>query len=106
MLNGWWCWWCKKKLMLMVGFNCCFVLLYCELKMCFSIVVLLCMDKYCIDSIGLYDLCFILFDDYLYVVDIVLWLVGGEVCFVSGMLFISEFGEMCYVEYYFFVDKL
>lgn len=58
------------------------------------------MDKYCSDSVG-NDLCFMLFDDYLYVVDIVLWLVDGQVCLCGGVLKIILQGEMFYVEYQF-----
>lgn len=64
------------------------------------------MDKYCSNSVGLYDFYFMLLDDYLYVVDIVLWLLGGKVFMDGGMLLINDVGEMLFVEYYFLVGFL
>lgn len=64
------------------------------------------MDKYRSNSVGLYDFYFMLLDDYLYVVDIVLWLSGGKVFLDGGMLLINDVGEMLFVEYYFSVGFL
>lgn len=100
MPNGWWRW-RRKKLTLMVGFNRRFAPLYRELKTRLGTAASLRMDKHRTDSIGPHDLRFTLLDDYLHVVDTVLWLAGGEARLASGTLLTSESGEMCYAEHHF-----
>lgn len=91
----------RQNLRLMVGFNRRFSPLYQSLKLQMAQAVSLRMDKHRINSVGPGDLHFTLLDDYLHVVDTVLWLAGGEAGLNSGQLHTNDDGQMLYAEHHF-----
>uniref|UniRef100_UPI0031DEF30F Gfo/Idh/MocA family protein n=1 Tax=Klebsiella sp. TaxID=576 RepID=UPI0031DEF30F len=95
----------RRKLTLMVGFNRRFAPLYRELKTQMGSAASLRMDKHRSDSVG-HDLRFTLLDDYLHVVDTVLWLAGGTARLSGGSLQTTAHGEMLYAEHHFSTPQL
>lgn len=96
----------RQKCTLMVGFNRRFSPLYQQLKQKVIAGASLRMDKHRADSVGPHDVQFTLLDDYLHVVDTVLWLVGGEARLLNGTLQTNQQGQMLYAEHHFAKDHL
>ncbi|MEG7342685.1 Gfo/Idh/MocA family oxidoreductase, partial [Bacillus cereus] len=91
----------KQKRMLMVGFNRRFAPFYVSLKQNMTLFSSLRMDKHRSDSVGPKDARFTLLDDYLHVVDTVLWIAGTELKLISGGVKTTEQGELFYAEHHF-----
>lgn len=91
----------KQKRMLMVGFNRRFAPFYVSLKQNITQLSSLRMDKHRSDSVGPKDAHFTLLDDYLHVVDTVLWIAGTELKLISGGVQTTEKGELFYAEHHF-----
>lgn len=84
----------RNRLTLMVGFNRRFSPLYRELKTQLSAAASVRMDKHRLDSVRPHDLRFTLLDDYLHVIDTILWLAERETQLDSGQLITNDAGEM------------
>ncbi|RWR01934.1 virulence factor MviM [[Pantoea] beijingensis] len=93
----------KRGRKLMVGFNRRFVPRYLQLKMQLTPAASIRMDKHRNNSVGPNDLRFTLLDDYLHVIDTVLWLAEGRSMLHNGILQTNERGEMVYAEHHFSV---
>ncbi|MEH4014944.1 Gfo/Idh/MocA family oxidoreductase [Escherichia fergusonii] len=91
----------RNRLTLMVGFNRRFSPLYRELKTQLSAAASVRMDKHRLDSVGPHDLRFTLLDDYLHVIDTILWLAEKETQIDGGQLITNDAGEMLYAEHHF-----
>ncbi|EPC4490222.1 Gfo/Idh/MocA family protein [Serratia liquefaciens] len=91
----------KQGKALMVGFNRRFAPLYRQLKQDMNQPASIRMDKHRADSVGPNDARFTLLDDYLHVVDTVLWLGGDAGQRLSGSLRINDVGELVYAEHHF-----
>ncbi len=90
----------KQKCMLMVGFNRRFSPFYCALKQDIKNLSSLRMDKHRSNSVGPKDVRFTLLDDYLHVVDTVLWLAGQKAELISGSINATENNELFYAEHH------
>ena len=86
---------------LMVGFNRRYAPLYRQLKAQMQNPASVRMDKHRTDSVGPNELRFTLLDDYLHVVDTVLWLAGGNASLESGLIQVNESNQMIYGEHHF-----
>lgn len=85
---------------LMVAFNRRFAPRYLQLKAELGDLASLRMDKHRSDSID-HDLQFTLLDDYLHLLDTLIWLGGGKVTLLQGQLLTNSSGQMRYAEHLF-----
>lgn len=90
---------------LMVAFNRRFAPRYQQLKAALNDLASLRMDKHRSDSIGPQDLHFTLLDDYLHLLDTLIWLAGGQVTLHNGVLLTNDEGEMRYAEHHLSAGK-
>ncbi|CNE42303.1 Gfo/Idh/MocA family oxidoreductase [Yersinia nurmii] len=91
----------KQGKALMVGFNRRFAPLYQQLKREMIQPASLRMEKHRQDSVGPNGLGFTLLDDYLHVLDTVLWLGGENANLLGGHIATNDAGQMLYAEHYF-----
>ncbi|WP_369311377.1 Gfo/Idh/MocA family protein [Providencia rettgeri] len=90
----------QQKKTLMVGFNRRFAPFYLELKQNTQHFFSIRMDKHRTNSVGPRDTAFTLYDDYLHVVDTVLWLAGTKAVLRSGDIQQTSHGELFYAEHH------
>ncbi|WP_272680858.1 Gfo/Idh/MocA family protein [Providencia sp. PROV129] len=90
----------QQQRTLMVGFNRRFSPFYVALKQNTQHFSSIRMDKHRINSIGPKDMAYTLYDDYLHVVDTVLWLGGFEAVLKSGNIQQTRNGELFYAEHH------
>ena len=95
----------KQNCMLMVGFNRRFAPFYISLKQNITDLSSLRMDKHRSDSVGPKDVNFTLLDDYLHVVDTVLWMVGSQLKLISGDIKTTGKKELFYAEHHFQIEN-
>ncbi|WP_275076223.1 Gfo/Idh/MocA family protein [Providencia rettgeri] len=90
----------KQRRILMVGFNRRFSPFYAALKQNTQRFASIRMDKHRTHSVGPKDTAYTLYDDYLHVVDTVLWLGGFEAVLKSGNILQTNNGELLYAEHH------
>lgn len=90
-----------KKRTLMVAFNRRFAPQYQLLKQRLDSLSSLRMDKHRLNSVGPQDLRFTLLDDYLHVVDTLLWLGGQDARLQGGVIETNDQGQLLYAEHHF-----
>lgn len=90
----------QQQRTLMVGFNRRFSPFYVALKQNTQRFASIRMDKHRTHSVGPKDTAYTLYDDYLHVVDTVLWLGGFEAVLKSGNIQQTSLGELFYAEHH------
>lgn len=91
----------KKNLNLMVGFNCRFCFMYKEIKNNVIEIVFINICKYGLNFLRNVKFDSIFIDDYIYVIDIVLWLVNEDVEISGEDLFLIDNKNFIFVSYKF-----
>ncbi|MEY0671026.1 Gfo/Idh/MocA family protein [Providencia rettgeri] len=90
----------RRQKMLMVGFNRRFSPFYLAVKQDIKNITSIRMDKHRMNSVGPNDARFTLLDDYLHIVDTVMWIAQKNVELISGSIHNTNAGELFYAEHH------
>lgn len=90
----------RRQKMLMVGFNRRFSPFYMSIKQDIKKIRSIRMDKHRMDNVGPSDARFTLLDDYLHVVDTVLWIAPNHAELISGSIHKTNADELFYAEHH------
>ncbi|MGF7417557.1 Gfo/Idh/MocA family protein [Providencia rettgeri] len=90
----------RRQKMLMVGFNRRFSPFYLAIKQDIKNIASIRMDKHRMDSVGPNDFRFTLLDDYLHVIDTIMWIAQSNAKLISGSIHKTNTDELFYAEHH------